>query len=199
VTGLVYAPGALLAAARGDPVLWHLHRAALQRGQTPLVPAPVLAALPLPPADAALPLPPADAAPPLPPADAALPLPPADAALPLPPADPAGQPVTAGVASPLGQPGAGRLAVGPDRAVDAPQRRLAALLAGCALVDFPASAAWDVLRLRRLAPGADPVTAAVVLAALASRAVVVDDSAEQLRGIAEKLGVQLDVAVIPAG
>jgi hypothetical protein len=181
VTGLVYAPGALLAAARGDPVLWHLHRAALQRGQTPLVPAPVLAALPLPPADAALPLPPADAA------------------LPLPPADPAGQPVTAGVASPLGQPGAGRLAVGPDRAVDAPQRRLAALLAGCALVDFPASAAWDVLRLRRLAPGADPVTAAVVLAALASRAVVVDDSAEQLRGIAEKLGVQLDVAVIPAG
>jgi hypothetical protein len=133
MTGLVYAPGALALAARGRDSLWQLHRAALLRGQTPLVLAPVLAATML----------------------------------------PTGHRPTSG-----------------------PAARLEALLAGCALVDFPVSAAWDVVRLRQLAPAADPVTAAVVLAALAARSIVVNDVAQPFQEIAERLGVPLGVATV---
>lgn len=41
--GLVYDSGALVAAARGEPTIWHLHRRALERSEVPLVIAPVLA------------------------------------------------------------------------------------------------------------------------------------------------------------
>ena len=41
--GLVYGPGALLAAARDDRLMWALHRAALVRGLVPVVPAPAVA------------------------------------------------------------------------------------------------------------------------------------------------------------
>jgi hypothetical protein len=122
VTGLVYAPAALRAAERGSPELWSLHRAALLRGQTPLVVAPVLAA--------------------------------------------------------AGTPGA----------------RTEALLAGCALVDFPVSAARDVGRLLHLVPGTDLVTAAAALAALAARAVVVTDEAQPFQAIGARLGVALAIA-----
>jgi hypothetical protein len=124
VTGLVYAPGALFAAQRGDALLWQLHRAALLRGQTPLVIAPVLAVAP------------------------------------------------------------------------APSQHLDRLLAGCVLVDFPVSAARDVSRLRRLAPGVDLVRAAVLLAALAARAVVVDDGAGAFAALAANLGVDLRIFVV---
>lgn len=40
--GLTYDTGALLAAERGDPRMWSLHRRALSRGTTPVVPAGVL-------------------------------------------------------------------------------------------------------------------------------------------------------------
>ncbi|HLH45832.1 MAG TPA: hypothetical protein VKV25_01660, partial [Acidimicrobiales bacterium] len=40
--GLVYGVGALRAAARGDRVVWALHRAALAEGIVPVVPAPVV-------------------------------------------------------------------------------------------------------------------------------------------------------------
>jgi hypothetical protein len=43
VGGLVYDTGALVAAARGDPRVWRLHRGALERSEAPLVLAPVLA------------------------------------------------------------------------------------------------------------------------------------------------------------
>lgn len=43
MAGLTYDTGALIAAERDDRLLWSLHRAALQRGLTPTVPAPVLA------------------------------------------------------------------------------------------------------------------------------------------------------------
>ncbi len=170
MTGLVYAPGALLAAARGDAALWHLHRAALLRGQTPLVPAPVLAAITLPPAGGTDSAGGRDSA-----------------------GGTAGARATAGTAGADGGPGQS------DAASEGSVRRLAALLAGCALVDFPGPAAWDVLRLRRLAPDADPVAAAVVLAALASRAVVVHDAAQPYREIAARLGVTLDVAIVTSG
>jgi hypothetical protein len=127
VTGLVYAPGALAAAGRGDAQVWHLHRAALLRGQSPLVLAPVLASAP------------------------------------------------------------------------APSAALEALLAGCSLVDFPVSAARDVSRLRQWVPGLELVTAAVALAALATRAVVVDDNAARLQPVARRLGVDLRIFVVGAG
>ena len=41
-TGLVYGPGALAAAARGDRLFWALHQAALVRGLVPVVPAGVV-------------------------------------------------------------------------------------------------------------------------------------------------------------
>jgi hypothetical protein len=41
--GLVYGVGALRAAARGDRMMWALHRAALANGIIPVVPAPVVA------------------------------------------------------------------------------------------------------------------------------------------------------------
>jgi hypothetical protein len=41
--GLVYDTGALVAAARGQAAVWHLHRRALERNEGPLVLAPVLA------------------------------------------------------------------------------------------------------------------------------------------------------------
>lgn len=41
--GLVYGAGALRAAARGDRVVWALHRAALATGIVPVVPAGVVA------------------------------------------------------------------------------------------------------------------------------------------------------------
>ncbi len=145
MTGLVYAPDVLVAAERGDPALWRLHRAALLRDQTPLVLAPVLAG-------AAFPTPGAG-------------LPTADGAT-----DRTGEPAT----------------------------RLAALLAGCALVDFPVGAAWDVLRLRRLAPGTDLVTAAVVLAALAARAAVVSADPDRYLRPAHALGITLST-IAPTG
>jgi hypothetical protein len=126
MTGLTYTPGALAAAQRGSAPMWHLHRAALLRGQTPLVIAPVLACAP-----------------------------------------------------------------GPSPALEA-------LLAGCALVDFPVSAARDVSRVRRLVPGTDLVTAAVVLAALAARAAVVCDGSEKLAPLARALGADLRSIAIPA-
>ena len=46
MTGLTYTPGALAAAQLGSAPMWQLHRAALLRGQTPLVIAPVLACAP---------------------------------------------------------------------------------------------------------------------------------------------------------
>jgi hypothetical protein len=42
-TGLVYGAGALRAAARGDRMVWALHRAALANGIVPLVPAGAIA------------------------------------------------------------------------------------------------------------------------------------------------------------
>lgn len=42
-TGIVYGVGALRAAARGDRVLWAIHRAALVAGVVPVVPAVVVA------------------------------------------------------------------------------------------------------------------------------------------------------------
>lgn len=42
VEGLTYDAGALIAADRSDRLLWALHRAALERGLTPTVPAGVL-------------------------------------------------------------------------------------------------------------------------------------------------------------
>jgi len=124
MTGLVYSPAALAAAERGSPALWHLHRAALRRGQSPLVIAPVLAA------------------------------------------------------------------------AEVPGPRARALLAGCALVDFPVAAARDVARLRRLVPTSDLVTAAVTVAALAARAVVVSDVAAPFQDIAARLGIRLDIALV---
>lgn len=41
--GLVYGVAALRAAARGDRMMWALHRAALSNGIVPVVPAPVVA------------------------------------------------------------------------------------------------------------------------------------------------------------
>lgn len=41
--GLVYGVGALRATARGDRILWALHRAALSNGIVPRVPAPAVA------------------------------------------------------------------------------------------------------------------------------------------------------------
>jgi len=41
--GVLYGVGGLRAAARGDRVLWALHRAALAHGIVPLVPAPAVA------------------------------------------------------------------------------------------------------------------------------------------------------------
>ncbi|MGH8907930.1 MAG: twitching motility protein PilT [Egibacteraceae bacterium] len=41
--GLTYDTGALIAAERDDRLLWSLHRAALKRGLSPVVPAGVLA------------------------------------------------------------------------------------------------------------------------------------------------------------
>lgn len=41
--GLVYGVAALRAAARGDRMMWALHRAALSNGIVPIVPAPVVA------------------------------------------------------------------------------------------------------------------------------------------------------------
>jgi hypothetical protein len=41
--GLVYGVGALRAAARGDRILWALHRAALTNGIVPIVPAAAIA------------------------------------------------------------------------------------------------------------------------------------------------------------
>lgn len=41
--GVVYDSGALVAAAHGQPVVWRLHRGALERNATPLVVAPALA------------------------------------------------------------------------------------------------------------------------------------------------------------
>jgi|HubBroStandDraft_5_1064220.scaffolds.fasta_scaffold347426_1 hypothetical protein len=41
--GLVYGVGALRAAARGDRVVWALHRAALSHGIVPIVPAEAIA------------------------------------------------------------------------------------------------------------------------------------------------------------
>jgi precorrin isomerase len=41
--GLVYGVGALRAAARGDRMMWALHRAALAHGVVPVVPAAVVA------------------------------------------------------------------------------------------------------------------------------------------------------------
>jgi hypothetical protein len=41
--GLVYGVGALRAAARGDRMLWALHRAALTSGIVPVIPAPAVA------------------------------------------------------------------------------------------------------------------------------------------------------------
>jgi hypothetical protein len=41
--GFVYGPGALRAAARGDRLVWALHRAALSNGIVPVVPAAVVA------------------------------------------------------------------------------------------------------------------------------------------------------------
>jgi hypothetical protein len=41
--GLVYGVGGLRAAARGDRMLWALHRAALSNGIVPVVPAPAIA------------------------------------------------------------------------------------------------------------------------------------------------------------
>lgn len=43
MTGLTYDTGALIAAERGDERMWALHKRALQRGITPMVPATVLA------------------------------------------------------------------------------------------------------------------------------------------------------------
>jgi hypothetical protein len=40
--GLTYDTGALIAADRGDRRMWLLHRRALDRGETPTVPAPVV-------------------------------------------------------------------------------------------------------------------------------------------------------------
>jgi hypothetical protein len=126
MTGLTYTPGALAAAQQGSAAMWQLHRAALLRGQTPLVIAPVLACAP-----------------------------------------------------------------GPSPALEA-------LLAGCTLVDFPVSAARDVSRVRRLVPGTDLVTAAVVLTALAARAAVVCDASERLAPLADALGADLRTIAIPA-
>ncbi len=77
-----------------------------------------------------------------------------------------------------------------------PSARLRALLAGCLLVDFPVGAAWDVARLRRLAPEIDLVTAAVVLAALAARAVVVSTEPEPYQKAASRLGVHLSIVTL---
>ena len=74
--------------------------------------------------------------------------------------------------------------------------QLAALLAGCALVDFPISAAWDVRRLLARCPGADLVAAAVVLAALASRCAVVTTAPRPLEALAAALDVHLPLAVL---
>jgi hypothetical protein len=72
-----------------------------------------------------------------------------------------------------------------------PSTRLRALLSGCALVDFPVAAAFDVARLRGRVPGTDLVTGAVVLAALAAGAAVVTGEPERYRAVALALGVDI--------
>jgi hypothetical protein len=43
VSGVTYDTGVLIAAERGERVIWAMHRRALERGHRPVIPAPVLA------------------------------------------------------------------------------------------------------------------------------------------------------------
>jgi hypothetical protein len=136
VGGLVYDAGALVAAARGEPAVWALHRGALERVEVPLVVAPALACA---------------------------------------------------------------------WGVTGRTETLAAFLRGCAVADFPVSAAYDAGRLLALAGSTDLTlagstdlaAAAVVLAAVTTRSAVATTDPEGVRTLAAVLGVTLPIAALP--